>query len=225
MNRFSHNAFVSYSGLAATGRMAHTCGTQSRTASGRRVREALSMHGQLNDLSGLLSRCASRDKSALQILFEQEGGRLIAIAARIVHRRDLAEEVVQDAFVQIWNKADQYDSTRGSARGWVHAIVRNRALNLIRDGKREENWDDNALATLSETQQMAQAESLVSALEHKSRLHECLSALDAKKRNSIVLAYVSGFTHGEIAGRMNIPLGTAKAWIRRGLTSLRECMS
>lgn len=176
-------------------------------------------------LSEALSQCANGDRDALRSIFDAEGGRLVAIAQRIVRRRDLAEEVVQEAFIQIWTRASQYTPERGSARGWIHAIVRNRALNLIRSTNREDLVEPETLTALSDIHQMSPSDQAWSELDAQSRLRNCLSALDEDKRRSILMAYISGYTHGEIAGRLRVPLGTAKAWVRRGLIMLRECMS
>jgi RNA polymerase sigma-70 factor, ECF subfamily len=176
------------------------------------------------DHAEALALCAKGDRAALKALFEAEAGRLIGVAERILRRRDLAEEVVQDSFIVIWRNAGQYAPDRGSARGWVYAIVRNRALNMLRDGRREELTDDAALDGLRDEAGLANADGAVMALDRQSRLRSCLEALDETKRRSVLMAYISGYTHGEIAGRLGVPLGTAKAWVRRGLVALRECM-
>lgn len=181
-------------------------------------------HAEL-DLADSLTRCARGERAALQAIFAAEGGRLIAVAQRVVRRRELAEEVVQDAFVQIWTKAHQYAPERGSARGWIYAIVRNRAINLTRDMRREDTTDPEALAALSDAGQEDPAQVAWSELDLRSRLRTCLEGLDEVKRRSILMAYVSGYSHGEIAGRLKAPLGTTKAWIRRGLNTLRDCMA
>lgn len=178
---------------------------------------------QAVELENALFACAKGDKDGLRLIFEREGGRLVALAERIVRRRELAEEVVQEAFIRIWTHAHQYAGDGGSARGWIYAIVRNRALNMLRDGKREEVTDE--IEVLQERDQLQHILAAWDALDRGSRLRECLGALDDTKRRGILMAYVGGYTHGEIAGRLLIPLGTAKSWIRRGLTALRECMS
>lgn len=176
-------------------------------------------------LAADISAVAQGDRQALKRIFDAEAGRLIAIAERIVRRRDLAEDVVQDAFVAIWQKAHQYSPDRGSARGWLHAIVRNRALNILRDGKREDLMDGDALETLQEADQTEVIMSAWTALDSHQRLRRCLEGLEETRRRGILMAYVGGYSHGEIAGRLSLPLGTAKSWIRRGLASLRECMA
>ena len=189
-------------------------------------REPILTETDQNDaLHDALTRCASGERAALRQIFDSEAGRLLGIATRILRRRELAEEAVQDAFVQVWLKAGQYSRDRGSPRGWLGAIVRNRSLNMLRDGKREEATDGDRLSEMLDAGAIDEAEAAYSALAARSRLRECLEGLDADKRRCILMAYVSGYTHGEIAGRLKIPLGTAKAWVRRGLASLRDCMA
>lgn len=175
-------------------------------------------------LESALTDCAAGHHDALRRIFDAEAGQLLAVARRIVRRSDLAEEVVQDAFVLIWTRSHQYAPERGSARGWIYAIVRNRALTVLRDGRRELTTDDEALAHARRDDEIEEADRAWDRLETGGRLRQCLEGLDEIKRRGILLAYVSGYTHGEIAGRLRVPLGTAKAWIRRGLVALRECM-
>jgi len=168
-------------------------------------------------------RVAAGDRGALGALFEREGGRLVAIAQRIVRRRDLAEEVVQDGFVAVWQRAAQFDAVRGSARAWLTTIVRNRALNLLRDGSRLDYRDQEDLAALEDRDAVASA--AFDQLAERDALRRCLSQLDLTKRRAILLCYVTGLNHGEIAATLGAPLGTVKAWIRRGVVSLQECLS
>jgi RNA polymerase sigma-70 factor (ECF subfamily) len=180
---------------------------------------------QADGLEAELAACARGEASALRKIFDAEGSRLITVAQRIVRRRDLAEEVVQESFIRIWTHAHQFRSDAGSARGWITAIVRNRALNMLRDGRREDLVEDDRLEALQETDHMEEIMAAWHRLDRSSRLRECLGGLDDIKRRGILMAYVGGYTHGEIAGRLRIPLGTAKSWIRRGLSTLRECMA
>lgn len=172
---------------------------------------------------GLLRRVAAGDRQALAALFEAEAGRLLAIARRIVRRRELAEEVVQEAFVAAWQRAGQFDASRGAARAWLTTIVRNRALNLVRDGSRMDFHDGETLADLGDRAMDAQA--AFDRLADRDALKSCLGALDEPKRRAILLCYVTGLSHGEVAGLLHAPLGTVKAWIRRGVVALQECLS
>ena len=186
---------------------------------------ALAPEDQSTDLETALLACAKGDRHGLRLIFDLEGGRLVAVAQRILRRRELAEEVVQDAFIRIWTHAHQFAPGRGSARGWIYAVVRNRALNMLRDGKREDLVSDDRLEMLQDAEQLDEIMAAWHRLDRNSRLKECLGGLEEVRRRGILMAYVGGFTHGEIAGKLKLPLGTAKSWIRRGLLSLRECMA
>ncbi|WP_424931445.1 sigma-70 family RNA polymerase sigma factor [Amaricoccus macauensis] len=173
------------------------------------------------DYAGKLQACARGDEGALRDLFDHEGPKLTGVAMRILHRRDLAEEAVQDGFVRIWKNAATFDPALGSGRGWIYAIIRYRALNLLRDRSREDAVDPSDLDRMREQT----IEEAGTDLDSEGLLRHCLDALDQRPRKAILLTYVLGMTHGEVAGRMHVPLGTAKAWIRRALAALRECMS
>lgn len=171
----------------------------------------------------LLRDVAGGSRAALGQLFASEAGRLIAVARRIVRRPELAEEIVQEAFVTVWQRAPVFDPARGAARAWLTTIVRNRALNMIRDGSRLDFLDADALAAHGD--RSGDAEAAYAALPDTLSLKRCLAELDGSRRTSILLAYVVGYTHGEIAAEMKAPVGTVKAWIRRGVVALQECLS
>lgn len=179
--------------------------------------------GDQDDCARLLARVAGGDRAALGQLFAAEAGRLIAIARRIVRRREVAEEIVQDAFVAVWRRAASFDPARGAGRAWLTTIVRNRALNAVRDGSRLDFADEGQLALFSDRR--ADAHAAYDALAQGDVLRRCLSALEPRRRESILLAYVVGCTHGEIAAKLDAPVGTVKAWIRRGVIALQECLS
>ncbi len=145
---------------------------------------------------------------------------MIGIAMRIVRRRDLAEEAVHEAFMRVWRSAKSFDPERGTPRQWLYAIARNCALTLLRDENRFAPTPDGEAP---EPEQIT-ADDALTRLPETGRLRQCLERLDLSKRTAVVLAYVHGLSHGEIAGRMAVPLGTAKSWTRRGLLSLQECM-
>ena len=179
------------------------------------------------DYETALVACANGDRSALQAIYQFESRRLLGVAMRIVRERALAEDVVHDAFMNIWTKAASFDALRGSGRGWIHTIVRNLALSVVRANGREVSADEEAIEAL-EADAVASAAPMPELFEINAdigRLDACLRALDAPKRNSILAAYLDGCSHSEIAERLNAPLGSVKAWIKRGLLSLRECMA
>ncbi len=171
----------------------------------------------------LLQRVGAGDREALGTLFSMEAGRLIAVARRIVRRREVAEDIVQESFVAAWRHAPRFDPTRGRARAWLGTIVRNRALNAIRDGSRVDLVTETELAGYGDRGQDATA--AVQLLGEREMLRVCLEQLEPKRRRSILLSYVVGYSHGEIAADLDVPVGTVKAWIRRGVVALQECLS
>ena len=179
------------------------------------------------DYEAALAACARGDKQALHQIYQHESRRLLGVALRVVRDRALAEDVLHDAFMNVWTKAASFDATRGSGRGWIHALVRNQALSVVRTSGREVPADEEAIEAI-EADAVANAAPMAEAFEISAdigRLNECLHRLDMPKRNSIMLAYLDGCSHSEIATRLNAPLGSVKAWIKRGLLSLRECMA
>jgi RNA polymerase sigma factor (sigma-70 family) len=167
-------------------------------------------------LAAALARCAAGDRAALQMIYASEAPKMIGIARRILFRQDLAEEAVHDAFVRVWRSAASFDPHRGSARGWLYAVVRNRALSIHRNEHRYDASDDSALAI--------DCEATMTQMPETSALRKCLERIDRPRRDVVVLAYVHGMSHGELAGKLKVPLGTVKSWIRRSLFSLQECM-
>ncbi len=180
------------------------------------------------DYEAALHACAGGNKQALHSIYEQESPRLLGVALRIVRTRQSAEDVLHDAFLKIWSRASSFDGERGSGRGWIYSIVRHQALNMIRSGERDVEVTEDALDAIESAEAVQQAAHMPDAFELREdigRLHDCLSNLDVAKRNSILYAYVDGCSHSEISERLQSPLGTVKAWIKRGMSALRECMT
>jgi len=175
------------------------------------------------DLVGALRRCALGDRAGLRTIYDAEGPRMVGVALRIVRRQALAEEAVHDAFVQIWERAASFDPNRGHARSWLYAVVRHRALNILRGEARTDLVED--FEPMGLTSPEDDPEAIVSRLSDAGALRRCLEGLAPARRRLIVLAYVHGLSHGELAGRLGMPLGTVKSWVRRSLLSLRECLA
>lgn len=181
------------------------------------------MNDSKTDHSSLIVACGRGDRAALQELYRREAGAMIGIAARIVKRRELAEEVVQESFVAIWRNAARFDPGIGSGRAWLFQIVRNRALNMLRDTSREIPTEDEVISAAVDAD--ASYENAFERLAANSALKRCLEELEPRRRQGVLLAFVEGMSHGEIAAKLKVPLGTAKSWLRRSLIALRECMA
>jgi RNA polymerase sigma factor (sigma-70 family) len=175
------------------------------------------------EVTALIGRCAAGDRTALKRLFDAESPRMIGVAERILRRRALAEEAMQDAFVQVWRRASSFDATLGSGRTWLYTILRNRSLNILRSESRTELAGDDA--PFDRPSEEDDPEQVVMKLGEATRLRQCLEKLEPARRQAIVLAYANGLSHGELAGKLGLPLGTIKSWIRRGMQSLKECLS
>ncbi|WP_144299767.1 sigma-70 family RNA polymerase sigma factor [Elioraea rosea] len=174
------------------------------------------------DHASLLAAIARGEREALRRLYAAESRRLYGIALAILRDPAAAADAVQDAFLRIWSRAGTYDATRGEPRTWLAAIARHVALDAARARGRETPTDDPALGD------RPVEEDPVSRLDDAAdaaRLRACLEGLPEKNRRSIVLAFVDGFSHSQVAARLELPVGTVKAWIRRGLASLRECLA
>ena len=169
------------------------------------------------DYEARLAACARGERQALRDLYVQEGPRLLGVARRLVRDTALAEDIVHEAFIKIWNGAAQFDPERGSARGWMFSVTRHLALNLLRNQARETPFNEDHEMPANEDDGFA-------AQAHSGRIHRCLEQLDPQRRRCILHAYVDGYSHAQISQRLGTPLGTVKAWIKRSLNALRECM-
>jgi RNA polymerase sigma-70 factor (ECF subfamily) len=185
---------------------------------------ALPPQGADFDYESALARCALGDRAALHEIYQRDARWLMAVAQRIVRRRELADEVLHDAFLQIWQKAAQFRPQLGSGRGWIFTVVRHRALNLARSAGREESTGDVFNHCALVPGPIDSVDSVTRPVDPDA-LHGCLQRLDEVKRDCVLLAYVDGYTHQQIARRLAAPLGSVKAWIRRGLVMLRTCLT
>lgn len=176
----------------------------------------------MTEAAALLSRIAAGDRAALQSLYKAQSVRLFGVAMAILRDRDAAADAVQDGFVNIARRATQFDPALGAAEAWTGAVIRHAALDIARRRGREVPTDD---ATLGDTPVEATQLDAIAAGEEGARLRSCLEQLPEKNRKGILLAFVDGLSHPQIAARLELPLGTVKAWIRRGLLTLRECLA
>lgn len=179
-------------------------------------------------LAELLRCVASQDAVALRALYERASPQLFGIALRILQRRELAEEVLQEAFVNIWRYAGDYQSTRSAPMIWMVAIVRNRALDYLRQqqahgASAETQWSDAFEDTLPTPD--AGPSDLLLASQEARQLAGCMARLRACERHAVALAYLRDQSYIEIADVLNAPVCTVKSNIRRGLRKLRAYLA
>lgn len=173
----------------------------------------------LNYESALIE-CAAGSQSAVGKIYVREKNQLRAMAHRIVHDRSRAEDVIHDAFAQILRYAKNFDPARGSARGWIYAIVRNTALKTQENSRRELALEPDTLDALREREHSIPDPA--SCIPDSMTLRTMLDQLEPKRRASLLLAIIDGRTHEEIAEYLRVPVGTVKAWIRRELVAMRR---
>lgn len=179
-------------------------------------------------LVGLLQRVALQNHAAFKELYDLTSGHLYGVAIRFMRKRELANEVVQDAYINVWQHAGSYAATLSTPMTWLISIVRNKSLDRLRKGKLEFEsamaLDDLAHPFHDDVAVQADSHELFAAATERLELNRCLSLLEPSQRQSLALAYYNGMSHSELADHLQVPLGTAKAWVRRGLERLRKCM-
>ncbi len=184
-------------------------------------------------LQQLIARTAQGDHACFAQVYARTQAHLFGVALRMLGREQAAEDVLQEAFVSIWKNAGSY---RSEVNGqpvqpmtWLIAVVRNKALDALRQRKRRaesELPDSDTLDDLTPgTTAAPSALDLLGEATRALHIEACLGALDGSHRQSLALAYYQGLSHSEVAQQMGAPLGSVKAWIRRGLDKLKTCLA
>jgi RNA polymerase sigma-70 factor, ECF subfamily len=174
-------------------------------------------------LAKLLAAAGLGDKRAFAELYDASKSKLFAVSLRIVRERHIAEEVLQDSFVNIWNNAATYATAKAAPMTWMTAIVRNRSLDFVRRPNMEVQDEDDYFSLNLEDDRPQPPDTLMDKREAE-RIERCMSRLDAEQRQSIALAFFNGLSHSEVAEHLRKPLGTIKTHVRRGLMKLKDCL-
>jgi RNA polymerase sigma-70 factor, ECF subfamily len=169
----------------------------------------------------LLRRVAAGDRQALADFYDQVAGVLFSTAVRILGDQQEAEEVIQDVFVQIWEKAPMFDIVLGTPFHWAVSITRNRAIDRLRSRQRRARVIEGLKEEMASGPYVSAAAPSLDT-EHVSLIRNAVGNLPPDQRQAIEMAFFSGLTHAEIADKLSEPLGTVKARIRRGMLKLRE---
>lgn len=173
-------------------------------------------------LQALVERIINQDQRAFSALYEQLLERVYGLVLRITRHSQLAEEVTEDVFWQVWRQAPRFDAQRGSVVAWIMTIARSRALDALRrldTMECEEGAAENLFMAGDNPQD------LLSAVEEGCRIHEALQQLSPLPRQLVALAFFRGLSHDEIALHTDLPLGTVKSHIRRALISLKQTLA
>jgi RNA polymerase sigma-70 factor (ECF subfamily) len=178
----------------------------------------------------LISRAAEGNAQALEVLYDRYSSVVLSFAFRLVADRQLAEEVLQEAFFRAWQQGKAFNSSRGTFITWLLSITHNLAIDEIRKRRRrpqkaESEEPEALLATVADVGAGADVEDEVWLGALRETMTEALRELPAAQREAIELAYYQGLTQREIADRLGEPLGTVKTRMRLGLQKLREALS
>lgn len=172
----------------------------------------------------LVAAMAAGDRSALARLYDLMAGPIYSLASRLLGDATEAQDVVQDIFLQVWRTAGSYDASRGTVFSWIATLTRNRAIDRLRMRRRRSELLAGAAPELQPTATAGEADSAASlwVREKATAVRAALTDIPPDQQQAIELAYFGGLTQQEIAARLNEPLGTIKARIRRGLLRLKD---
>lgn len=168
---------------------------------------------------GLLARICQRERDALEALYDRYSPRLFAGISRIVRQVEDAEEVLQDVWVEVWKRAGDYCSRRGTVRAWLHTLARSRALDRYRSLRSRRERERLARERESGVDESAPSGA---RFERREQIGSLLRELPLIQQQVLAFGYLEGLTQVEIAERLELPLGSIKTWTRRGLETLRE---
>jgi RNA polymerase sigma-70 factor, ECF subfamily len=174
------------------------------------------------ELVWLLAAVAKADHAAFERLYAATRAKLYGVVLRILRRKDLAEEVMQETYLKIWNSAGLFDPASSSPITWMVTIARNRAIDLLR--KKTElsiEEDDEAMNTAAEAPDPLAGREMTDDLK---RLLACLGGLEEERRRLVLLAYYNSYSRERLAGEFDKPVNTIKTWLRRSLMEIRECL-
>ena len=163
------------------------------------------------ELDVLIARLASGDRAAFRALYDRTSSRMMGVALRIMGETALAEDAVQEAYLRVWRSAAKFDPKRGEAMSWMGRIVRNVCFDRLPKERDMARIEDVTIPVMP-------------ADPPDARLDACLRKLPENQRKALILMYVHGMTHPELAAYLGVPLGTIKSWIKRGSRAVREGM-
>lgn len=182
------------------------------------------------ELADLVARVALGDRQAFRRLYDATAPSLLGVALRLLRDRGRAEDVIQEAFVSVWHRAGGFRASASAPMTWLTAIVRNRALDTLRSDARhdadplvdDEDEDEDAAREVEDDR--PEPLGLLTQAADALAVRACLEAIDGSQRQCLALAYYHGLTHAEMAAHLGSPIGSVKAWLRRGLEKLRRCL-
>ena len=185
------------------------------------------------ELGRLLAQSALGDRTAFKQLYEQSSSHLYAVILRIQRDRDLAEDLLQEVYVNAWRAAGSFDAQRAQPLTWLTHIARNKAIDSLRRAQTQprfesvhHEYDDDGRPDLDQRliDPAPGPAALLQLASDARQLGHCMDGLSAQQRQSVALAFFDGLSHAEVAEQLRQPLGTVKSWVRRALMALKSCL-
>jgi RNA polymerase sigma-70 factor (ECF subfamily) len=183
--------------------------------------EASQTTAKQGELVALMDACAAGDRQAFATLYERTSAKLYGICLRVVGNEPEAQDVLQETYIRIWQKAERFDSTKASPITWLAVLARNKAIDRLRKRTAPTQELESAFAVQDDAPSPFE---IIEREQGHARLAECLGTLEEGPRTAIRSAFLDGITYPELARRQGVPIGTMKSWIRRGLQRLRGCL-
>jgi RNA polymerase sigma-70 factor (ECF subfamily) len=175
------------------------------------------------DLAQLLRMSGRGDEDAFAQLYDATSARAYGLAVRVVRDPSQAEEVAQEAFLEIWRTASRFDAGKGSAVSWILTLVHRKAVDRVRSAEASNRRDTSYHQGSQSVEHDSTAEAAQASMEAR-RVRQAMESLTQVQREALELAYFKGYTHTEVAAMLDLPVGTAKTRIRDGLIRLRDTM-
>ena len=163
-----------------------------------------------------------KDVTAFEQLYDRYSKPVYALVLRILQQAGMAEEVVQDVFLQLWRNAAQYDESRGPFLPWLFTLARNRALDTLRLKSERQRRREDQTEELPPVPVAPEYEKTLDEKRRAEKVRAVMASLNPQQKKAIEMAYFEGLSHSEIAAALKEPLGTVKSWIRNGLLRLKE---
>ena len=174
------------------------------------------------ELVWLLAAVARADEAAFERLYAATRAKLYGVVLRILRRQDLAEEVIQETYVKVWNNAAQFNPSVSSPITWMAAIARNRAIDIVR--KRSELSIEDEPAAMEVAAETPDPLARREMSEELKRLLECVGQLEPDRQKLVLLAYYNGWSREQLSTKFQTPVNTVKTWLRRSMMDIRECL-
>jgi RNA polymerase sigma factor (sigma-70 family) len=175
-----------------------------------------------DEYADLLIAVAQRDRGAFRTLYDVASPKLYATILRIVRSKPTADEILQEVFLRIWQKAESFSSDAGPGRAWMNSIARNRAIDVLRQKSfvALSGGEDGA----DVYERIAEDRDREADMINNASLRHCLDTIDEPARVCVLLAYYEGYSREELAQRYDRPVNTIKTWLHRSLATLRICL-